>query len=134
MSEDISFEHLPGIEGKLIAILKEARLPGDKEHHHLSPPFLSPYQIAIKFVQKHPDDAKATGLDVGGAGTGKHTSLSQRIAKFLSQYVRNNPDGEVEGAFLAGDNLRRLEYDDGGCPVVSSVLEMSIYRHNKRGE
>jgi len=48
------------------------------------------------------------GKEVGGAGTGERTSLTQYLALELSRQIRGNPNYPVEGVFISNQNVREL--------------------------
>ena len=71
--------------------------------HHLGRPFMSAYQIAIRFADAHPQHPLVKKLDVGGQGTGPDQSLANRIARFLSAAVKHGRAGDIEGGFISHD-------------------------------
>lgn len=52
-----------GIEAKLIQILKDVRTT--VPDHHFGRPYLSAYQLAIEFAQRHPEVVQALGYQLG---------------------------------------------------------------------
>ena len=78
-------------------------------------PFLTAYQIAIEFARRHPDIVKELGWPVGGEGMGKRNTLAQYLARWLSQLVKDNPDGLVEGGFLSNQHLDDIRFDNSAC-------------------
>lgn len=99
--------------------------------HHFGRPFLTPYQIAIRFEQLFPEETQAIGKPRGGRGTGQQDSLAQYIALELSRRIRDNRISGIEGRFLHRANLRALEYEVDGEIVESSSMQaydLSIYR------
>ena len=125
-----------GVEDKVIAILREAA--PSREHHHLNPPFLSPYQIAIEFDRRHPNESRQLNCNIGGKGTGEHNSLSSYLAGRLSQNLKNADDEgrqlAYEGAFLWDDHLTSIQYQYQGNIIESSLgdsSDMSIFRIRK---
>ena len=58
-------------------------------NHHFGRPFLTPYQIAIKFQQQFPQDFQTIGKPIGGKGTGQQDSLAQYIGLELSRRIKS---------------------------------------------
>lgn len=114
------------IESRIRAIL--ASVPHDG--HHFGHPFLSAYQIAIAFRQHHPREAEVIAKPVGGGDTGRHDSLAQYFAHQLSRRIRDGELSGIEGRYLNGQFLDRLQYDNHGQLVVSSLgqANMAIFR------
>lgn len=125
----MSFWQEHDMETKVLAILRD--VPEDAEGHHLGRPFLTAYQIAIEFAHWHPDVVAALGLPVGGAGAGQHNSLSQYLAKQLSDRVR---DGHipVEGGFLSNLHLNDITFNNDNSTITSSLtgtnFTLSMFR------
>ena len=69
--------------------------------HHLGRPFMSAYQIAIRFAEAYPDNALVRTRPLGGEGTGSAQSLAQQIARFLSQAIARGTAGDIEGGFIS---------------------------------
>jgi hypothetical protein len=117
------------IETKVLKIL--ADVPDSAEDHHLGKPFLTAYQIAIEFAQRHPDAVEALGYPVGGAGTGQHNSLTQYLAQQLSVRIR---DGRipVEGGFVSNWHLNDIFFEHKGAVIRSSLtgtgFTLSMFR------
>ncbi|MDE0006123.1 MAG: hypothetical protein OXQ29_25820, partial [Rhodospirillaceae bacterium] len=57
------------------------------EGHHFGLPFLTAYQIAIAFDQRHPREADLIAKPVGGKDTGRHDSLAKYFANQLSRRI-----------------------------------------------
>jgi len=66
------------MDDRIAGILRDAE--SHSPAHHFGRPFLSAYQIAIRFSEEHPDEFTQIGLPIGGRGTGQHNSLTQYIA------------------------------------------------------
>ena len=101
--------------------------------HHMAPPFLTAYQIAIEFAQRYPDDFQRTGLQIGGRGIGEHNSLAQYIAHELSTRIGNREIQDIEGSFLSNKHLTELSFVDfESAPITSSLTEsqydLSMFR------
>ena len=89
--------------------------------HPLGQPFMSAYQVAIRFAVAHPNHPLVQTLPLGGEGTGQRQSLAQRIARLLSA-VAQDPGSGVEGAFISHQNIDEFRFDNGGNPVRVSGL------------
>ena len=104
----------------------------EDEGHHFGRPFLTAYQLAIEFASRHPDIVVRLGKQVGGAGTGEHTSIAQYLALELSKQIRDNPDYPVEGAFISNRYVRELSYEHNDETVTSSLTgtqySLSMFR------
>ena len=100
------------------------------EGHHFGLPFLTAYQIAIAFDQRHPREAALIAKPVGGKDTGRHDSLAKYFANQLSRRIREGELPGIEGRFLNGRFLRSLEYLNRGETVASSLgrADMAIFR------
>lgn len=117
---------------KIIQILEEVKM-GDHAHH-LGRPFLTAYQIAIKFAEKYPEDVNRLNLPVGGAGTGQHRNLAQYIARELSQQIKK--DGQImsiDGGFLSNDGIEELKFKFNNDETIQSSLKgnesaLSLFR------
>jgi hypothetical protein len=105
------------IEEKVISILSD--LPEDTDHH-FERPFLTAYQIAIEFAQRHPEATEALGHPVGGQGVGVHYSLASYLAQQLSVRIR---DGRipVQGGFLSNKHLHAITFDHNDDLITSSL-------------
>lgn len=70
---------------------------------------MTAYQLAIKLQQRHREAADALHEEVGGRGTGTHTSLAQTLGKELSRRIKDS-DGTypVEGPSSARMASRRF--------------------------
>ncbi|MCL4266068.1 MAG: hypothetical protein KJ069_22855 [Anaerolineae bacterium] len=117
------------IEVKLMNILRET--PDEAGGHHFGRPFLTAYQIAIEFAQRHPEVVTALGHPVGGQGIGVHYSLASYLAQQLSVRIR---DGliPVEGGFLSNKHLHAIAFDHNDELIISSLTNtqftLSMYR------
>jgi hypothetical protein len=116
------------IEDRVIEILREVQDDG----HHFGRPFLTAYQLAIEFDQRHHDIVTHLDLEVGGAGTGEYVSLAQYLARQLSGYIKNDLNYPIEGAFISNRNVRELRYNRGNEIITSSVTgsgySLSMFR------
>lgn len=99
------------VTGKILAILEESpiRAPG----HHFGRPWLTAYQITTALEARHPETyAALAGPD----------SAHQRVARQLSERIKNDPDFPIEGADLSTVRIHTLMFERvGGEPVPSSV-------------
>lgn len=99
--------------------------------HHFGRPFLTPYQIAITFQERHPQDFQTIGKPVGGKGTGQQDSLAQYIALELSKRIKDTRITNIEGRFLYRGNLTSLQYTRNGQIIESSSMQsydLSMFR------
>lgn len=117
------------LEEKIIEILRvESHEPG----HHFGRPFFTPYQIAIEFKIRYPEDFEKIGKPVGGKGTGQPDSVAQYFANELSRHIKNGSIKNIEGRFLHRGHLKTLQYyDDARNEVESSLMQnfdLSLYR------
>jgi hypothetical protein len=99
--------------------------------HHFGRPFLTPYQIAIRFQKQFPSDFSTIGKPIGGKGTGQQDSLAQYIALELSRRIRDGRISNIEGRFLYRENLHSLQYEGDGVIVESSSMQafdLSMFR------
>lgn len=117
------------IEAKLISILRET--PEDVADHHFGSPFLTAYQIAIEFAQRHPEVVAALGHPVGGEGIGVRYSLASYLAKQLSDRSR---DGRlpIDGCFLSNKHLHAITFNHNDGLITSSLTDtndtLSMFR------
>jgi len=100
--------------------------------HHFGRPFLTPYQIAIRFQELFPQDFRTIGKPVGGRGIGQQDSLAQYVALELSKRIQDSRITNIEGRFLHRANLRTLQYEVPGQPVIESssmqAYDLSLFR------
>jgi len=119
------------VEERAIEVLRD--VPLVNEAHHFGRPYMSAYQLAIELDHRYPDIAEALGYEVGGAGTGQHSSFAQYIARQLSGHIRDNEDYLVEGAFMSNVNVDTLSYRKADGELVTSSLtgsgfDLSMFR------
>jgi len=116
------------MESKILAILD---VRPQVRGHHFGRPFLTPYQIAIAFKERHPEECARIGKPLGGKGTGQRDSLAQYIGTELSRRIKNRRITGIEGRFLHRANLRSLQYEMGKKTIKSSAersYDLSMYR------
>lgn len=102
--------------------------------HHFGRPFLTPYQIAIKFQEQFPEDFRTIGKPLGGKGTGQQDSLAQYFALELSKRIKNRSITNIEGSFLHRTNLHSLKYEKDTDIIESSTeqaCDLSMFRLNE---
>ena len=107
------------------------RVRSHSPRHHFGRPFLSPYQIAIAFRARFPEDFQIIAKPVGGKGTGQQDSLAQYIALELSRRIKKRDLPNIEGRFLHRAALHGLMYQDGNRIIKSSSMtsyDLSIFR------
>ena len=108
-------------------------VPTSSSYHHFGRPWITAYQLAIKVHTADPTLAASLGVTVGGQGTGKHTSLSQYLARELSRNIKKHGDAyPVRGAFLSNQLVRSIELEGPEGPVTSSLTgtpyDLSLFR------
>lgn len=122
-----------GIENKIIDIFSS--VPPYEVGHHMGCPFLTAYQLAIEYNNRHSGDVAILGLTVGGAGTGRYNSLAQYLARQLSQRILDG-GSPFEGGFLSNQHLKEMVFDDNGTDISSSLigapLITSVFRLGQR--
>ena len=118
------------IEDKVLSILEQ--VPESAEGHHLGRPFLTAYQIAIEFAQRYPKVVDELGWPVGGIGAGQRNTLAQYLARRLSQYVKDHPEGPIEGGFLSNRYLEDISFKEDELAFSSSLTDsgfaLSMFR------
>jgi len=126
----MSFWEEHRIQDKVIAILEQ--VPEPAEGHHLGRPFLTAYQIAIEFAQRYSETTQELGWPVGGEGAGQRNTLAQYLAHQLSLYVRDHPQGPIEGGFLSNKYLEDIRFSQGETVFSSSLTRsgftLSMFR------
>jgi len=112
------------MERKITEVLSS---PAHENEHHFRRSFLTPYQIAIELTRMYPTICQDLGKELGGAGTGLHHSLTQYIARELSQRIKRQEIQHIKGAFLSNMHLTELVYKTlNGTPVRSSTTDESV--------
>lgn len=106
-------------EERICAILRE--VPDSAADHQLGSAYLTPYQIAIEFKQRHPEDFERIGKPIGGIGTGQRTSLAQYIGQRLSALIGSGRLPDIEGGFLSNLHLQGIHFTDEGDQITSSL-------------
>jgi hypothetical protein len=112
-------------------ISKILNVQSHNPRHHFGRPFLTPYQIAIRFQKQFASDVATIGKPIGGKGAGQQDSLAQYIALELSKRIRDRRVTNIEGRFLFRGNLHTLNYEVGGDIIESSSMQafdLSMFR------
>ena len=108
------------------------RCPEYRPGHHLGQPFMSAYQIAIRFAEAYPDHRLVRSLPLGGEDIGANDSVAKRIAHFLSQAIRHGTAGNIEGGFISHDNVDDFSFSHPDGRIRVSTLRShqahSIFR------
>lgn len=72
------------------------------------------------------------GYPIGGAGTGQQNSLSQYLARELSQRIKAGTVTDIEGLFLSNLHLNDVRFDTDAGVISSSLTQtpyaLSLYR------
>ncbi|NOH16230.1 hypothetical protein [Clostridium cochlearium] len=118
-------------ENRIRKILSEITYTSEPDHH-LNRPFMTAYQIAIKFDSLYSNDVKEMGYKVGGAGINQNISLAQYIARELSQRIKSGEIVDIEGAFLSNLYIKELTFNNDNESLKSSLVgtnsDHSIFR------
>lgn len=96
-----------GMERKIEEVLSMAKF---EIEHHFGRPYLTPYQIAIELTGRHSTLCKDLDMELGGANTGLHNSLTQYIAQQLSTRIKKKEIRNIEGAFIFNMHLTDLVF------------------------
>ena len=94
--------------------------------HHLGPPYLTAYQLAIELQDRHPDVANALGYPLGGLGIGHHSSLAQYLGRELSRRIHTKEITQIEGALLSDSHLAEVSFKHDGAQIKSSLAGMGF--------
>lgn len=119
---------------EIIEVLRE--VPEYQDGHHMQRPFLTAYQIAIRFSRRFPNHPSVTHLPLGGKDTGQYQSLAQTIARFISRQLASGEGQGVEGGFLSHQDIQSIEFTTGSTTILPSTLKTkeaeSIFRYAHR--
>jgi hypothetical protein len=118
--------HEHGFDNKIRKIL--ANVVPSSPGHHLGTPFLTAYQIAIEFNRLHGDVVQKLGYQVGGKSVGEKVSLTQYVARQISQRIKSGKLGDVEGAFLSRHDLKDITFSTGIQSSAEGGWDVSMYR------
>ncbi|EIA1497039.1 hypothetical protein [Vibrio parahaemolyticus] len=119
------------LQEKLLNVLE---VDSHAENHHFGRPFLTPYQIAIRFKELYPEDFSTIGKPVGGKGNGQQDSLAQYLSLQLSKNIKSGEISNIEGRFLSHIYLSNLEYTLENEKLTSSSeqsYDLSMFRLKK---
>jgi hypothetical protein len=118
------------MEERILSILRD--VSDTTEGHQLGRAYLTAYQIAIEYKQRHPEAFEAFGLPVGGRGIGQRDSFSRYIAHQLSRLIGGGHLPLVEGGFLSNQHLKDIHFWDGEEEITSSLtgsgFTLSMFR------
>ena len=100
-----------------------------KSSPHMGKPFLSSYQLAIEFANRHSSIVAEMNLQIGGKGIEEHVSLAQYISRGLSQAIANG-NSDIDGGFLTGHNAKAWLFtnEKDNSVLEASTLDLSIWR------
>lgn len=100
--------------------------------HHFGRPFVTAYQLAVLFKERFREDFNDFGHPVGGKGSRVQFSLTSYLARQLSGRIKSGEITSIEGRFLSNRQLLRIEFDDDGETVTSSLTDsqydLSMFR------
>lgn len=117
------------IEAHISEILGEVEY---YREHHFNRPFLTAYQLAIKFNQRFQNEVRELGFPVGGEGVGQRNSLAQYLAGQISKRIVSGELQGIEGAFISSNDLETISFKNGDEIIVSSLTEtqydLSMFR------
>jgi hypothetical protein len=87
------------IEGRIREILADQKYDTD---HLFGRPFLTPYQIAIELLYRHPNILDELGMQFGGKGTVEKNALTRYIAHQLGTRIK---DGRIKDIYNTPQKL-----------------------------
>ncbi|MFV7771623.1 hypothetical protein [Shewanella marisflavi] len=117
-----------GLNEKMLTVLD---VSSHVEDHHFGRPFLTGYQVAMRFKELFPDDFAKIGKPIGGEGVGSRDSLAQYLALELSRNIKSGNLKGVEGGFLSRAYLHNLAYQFEAEALTSSAgqsYDLSVFR------
>ena len=94
--------------------------------HHLGPPYLTAYQLAVELMERHPEIVSALGYPLGGAGIGQRNSLAQYLGREMSRRIHTGEITRIEGALLSDLHLAAVVFKHGSEEVKSSLAGSGI--------
>jgi hypothetical protein len=127
------------IERAVLQALREVDY-AEPNREHLGRPFITAYQVALKVDRIYPQLADTLGVDIGGQGTGRHTSLAQYLARELSQRIKDpSRNFGIEGAQLSSVDMVELSFrrPDGELLRSSNIdsrYDLSMFRLREQPE
>lgn len=94
---------------------------------------MSSYQLAIALDTQDSQLKHALEKELGGAGTGSHTSLAQYIGNELSRQIARGDHPFAEGAFMSNERVRSIVYrtadgSDIESSLIGTVYDMALFR------
>jgi hypothetical protein len=104
---------------------------------HLDAIFCTNDEMALGAVDELAD---TLGVDIGGQGTGRHTSLAQYLARELSQRIKDpSRNFGIEGAQLSSVDMVELSFrrPDGELLRSSNIdsrYDLSMFRLREQPE
>jgi hypothetical protein len=119
------------VEATVLDVL--SAVPTRNESHHFGRPYITAYQLAIGVHGRDPQLAATLNVPLGGAGAGQQSSLTQYLARELSQRAKIDPAYPVEGAFVSNENVLDMVFQaPDGNAFHSSAQEggwdLSLFR------
>ena len=114
-------------------ILRDVHL-NNPRGHHFGRPYITAYQIAIELEIRYLEVFEVIGKQIGGKGTGEHTSVTQYIANQLSKRINADPSGfPVEGIFMSNENVMDMLFTRSDGTLIQSSLagtasDIALYR------
>ena len=118
------------LEQKIVEVLADVKYIDPD--HHLGRPFVTAYQLAILFKERFPEDFQWLRRPIGGKGSGTKSSLAGYLARQLSRRIKSREITNIEGGFLSNRKLLRIEFNDNGETVTSSLTDsqydLSMFR------
>lgn len=122
------------IESLLVAIL--AAVDSRPAGHHLGPPYLTAYQLAIELQRCHPDVARALGYPLGGEGIGQPNSLAQYLGQQLSRRIHTGEITGIEGALFSDLHVAEVVFKYDGAKIKSTSagygFDHTMFRISKK--
>jgi hypothetical protein len=82
--------------------------------------FLTTYQLAVEFNNRHPQVIAALGQSIGGQGQGPY-AFTTYVAKELARRAGTADAPDIELRFLAPLHLSNLECDNNGEPMTATT-------------
>jgi hypothetical protein len=86
------------------------RMVGRDETYGSGRAFLTAYQLAIEFSERHPQIAQAITPNVAGRGEGPY-ALSVYLARQLPDHIRSGEIPDMEVRFLDSRRITKVAFD-----------------------
>ncbi len=116
---------------KIVEVLADVTYTSNPDHH-FGRPFVTAYQLAIIFKERFPEKFSRFGHPIGGKDSGVQFSFTSYLAGQMSQKIKSGEISGIEGGFLSNQGLRRIDFDDDGDTVTSSLTgsgyDLSMFR------